>query len=172
MFSNLIILTLIMRKFVLALVVMALTLTANAQSISLMNLANLTSLNNQQAADDINARKQFKLQSGGEADGFLVETYQTTAPRGKVETIVVGMGYKLASGGILHSVTYTSANPQDAINLMGQAKSINVKQSFHGTDAQDNIYIFDSFLYRMVVRIRLDGSRAVIDISQKQVLVW
>ncbi len=160
-----------MKKFVLAVAIMALGASARAQNINLLNLTNLTGLNNKQAADDIGARKLFKLQSGEEIDGFLVETYQTQAPRNKVETIVVGKGYKLASGGVLYTVTYTSANVQDVINLMGQAKSINVKQTFHGADAYDNIYIFDSYLYRMVVRIRLDGSRSIIDISQKQVLI-
>lgn len=160
-----------MRKFVLAVAIMALGASARAQSISLLNLANLTSLSNKQAADDIAARKIFKLQSGEEIDGFLVETYQTVAARNKVETIVVGKGYKLASGGVLYTSTYASANEQDVINLMGQAKSINVKQVFHGADTYDNIYIFDGFLYRMIVRIRLDGSRSVVDISQKQVLV-
>ncbi|PJJ84582.1 hypothetical protein [Mucilaginibacter auburnensis] len=160
-----------MRNFVLVVAVMVLGLTARAQSISLLNLTNLTSLSNKQAADDITARKQFKLQSGEEIDGFLVETYQTLAPRNKLETVVVGKGYKLASGGVLHTVTYTSANPQDVMNLMAQTKSINVQQSFHGADAYDNIYIFDSFLYRMTVRIKLDDSRSVVEISQKQVLV-
>src|SRR5215217_205122 len=160
-----------MRKYLVIVAIIALVASARAQSVSLLNLTNLTSLNNKQAADDIAARKVFKLQTGEELDGFLVETYQTVAPRNKVETIVVGKGYKLASGGALYTVTYTSANAQDVINLMGQAKSINVKQTFHGADAYDNIYIFDSFLYRMVVRIRLDGSRSVVDISQKQVMI-
>lgn len=151
-------------------VIIALSATARAQSISLLNLTNLTSLNNKQAADDIAARKVFKLQSGEEINGFPVETYQTNAARNKVETLIVGKGYKLGIGGVLYTITYASANAQDVINLMGQAKSINVKQTFHGADAYDNIYIFDSFLYRMVVRMRFDGSRSTVDISQKQVL--
>lgn len=160
-----------MRKLLSALLILGCCASAGAQSINLLNLTNLTSLSNKQAADDIGARKLFKLQSGEEIDGFLVEIYQTTAERNKLETIVVGKGFKLASGGVLHTVSYVSANPQDVINLMGQIKSINVKQSFHGADQFDNIYIFDSFLYHMLVRMSFDGTRSTVDISQKQVFV-
>jgi hypothetical protein len=160
-----------MRKLLLALLLLSCGASVGAQSISLLNLANLTSLNSKQAADDFAARKTFKLQSGEEIGGFLVESYQTLVPRNKLETVVVGKGFKLASGGILHTVSYVSADPQNVINLMGQIRSINVKQTFHGADQYDNIYIFDSFLYRMVVRMNFDGTRSTVDISQKQVFV-
>jgi hypothetical protein len=160
-----------MRKLLLALLILGCGASAGAQSISLLNLTNLTSLNSKQAADDFAARKTFKLQSGVEIAGFLVESYQTLAPRNKLETVVVGKGFKLASGGILHTVSYVSADPQNVINLMGQSKSINVKQTFHGADQFDNIYIFDSFLYHMLVRMSFDGTRSTVDISQKQVFV-
>lgn len=160
-----------MRKIVLALLICCCGASAGAQSITLLNLMNLTSLNNKQAADDIAARKAFKLQYGEEVDGFLVEGYTTTAPRNKLETIIVGRGFKLASGGVLHTASYISANPQDVVNLMGQVKGANLKQTFHGADDKDNIYIYDSFLYHMVVRMNFDGTRSTVDISQKQVFV-
>lgn len=160
-----------MRKLLLALLLLGCGASAGAQSISLLNLTNLTSLNSKQAADDFAARKTFKLQSGEEIGGFLVESYQTLAPRNKLETVVVGKGFKLASGGVLHTVSYVSADPQNVINLMGQIRSINVKQTFHGADEFDNIYIFDSFLYHMLVRMSFDGTRSTVDISQKQVFV-
>jgi len=170
-FSLLTILTLVMRKFLLALLILGWGASAGAQSISLLNLINLTGLNSKQAADDLAARKAFKLEYGQEIDGFLVEGYITTAPRNKLETVIVGKGFKLASGGVLHSVSYVSANAQDVINLMGQVKGANLKQTFHGADEKDNIYIFDSFLYHMVVRMNFDGTRSTVDISQKQVFV-
>jgi len=160
-----------MRKILLALLICCFGASAGAQSITLLNLMNLTSLNNKQAADDIAARKAFKLQYGEEVDGFLVEGYVTTAPRNKLETIIVGRGFKLASGGVLHTASYVSANPQDVINLMGQTKGANLKQTFHGADDKDNIYIYDSFLYHMVVRMSFDGTRSTLDVSQKQVFV-
>ena len=160
-----------MRKLLLALLISSWGASAGAQSINLLNLMNLTSLNNKQAADDISARKAFKLQYGEEVNGFLIEAYATTAPSNKVETVIVGRGYKLASGGVLHNVSYVSANPKDVINLMGQVKGANLKQSFHGADEKDNIYIFDSFLYHVVMRMALDGTRSTVDISQKQVFV-
>lgn len=161
-----------MKKILLLLVVIiSWHIAARAQSISLLNLTNLTSLNNKQAADDFAARKAFRLQWGEEVGGFLIETYQTQAPRNKVETVTVGRGFKLASGGVLYTVSYVSADPQHVLNLMEQSKSINVKQTFQGSDTTDNIYIFDSFLYRMTVRMSFDRSRSSIDISQKQVFI-
>lgn len=160
-----------MRKLLLALLILGWGASAGAQSINLLNLMNLTSLNNKQAADDIVARKAFKLQYGEEIDGFLIEGYATTAPSNKVETIIVGRGYKLASGGILHNISYASANLKDVINLMGQVKAANLKQNFHGSDGKDNIYIFDNFLFHVVMRISYDGTRSLIDISQKHVFV-
>jgi len=160
-----------MRKILLTLLICGFAASAGAQSITLLNLMNLTSLNNQQAADDIAARKAFKLQYGEEVDGFLVEGYTTTAPPKKLETIIVGRGFKLASGGVLHTASYVSANPQDVINLIGQVKGANLKQTFHGADNKDNIYIYDSFLYHMIVRMSFDGTRSTVDVSQKQVFV-
>ena len=160
-----------MRKFLLALLILGWGASAGAQSISLLNLMNLTSLSNKQAADDIAARKAFKLQYGEEIDGFLIEGYTTNAARNKLETVIVGRGFKLASGGVLHTASYVSANAQDVVNLMGQVKGANLKQTFHGADGKDNIYIYDSFLYHMVVRINFDGTRSTVDISQKQVFI-
>jgi len=160
-----------MRKFLLALLILGWGASAGAQSISLLNLMNLTSLSNQQAADDIAARKVFKLQYGEEVDGFLIEAYTTTAPANKLETIIVGRGFKLASGGVLHTASYVSANPKNVINLMKQVKGANLKQNFHGADNKDKIYVYDSILYHMVVRMSLDGTRSTVDISQKQVFI-
>lgn len=162
------ILTITMRKLLSIVLILVFGASAGAQSINLMNLTNLAGLGNKQAADDIAAHKLFKLQSGEQNGEFLIETYKTAATRNKIEAIIIGRGYKLASGGVLHTVSYVSANPQDVINLMGQIGSINVKQSFHGSDKSDNIYIYDSFLYRMTVRLSFDGSRSSVEISQKQ----
>ena len=160
-----------MRKLLLALLISGWSASAGAQSINLLNLMNLSSLNNKQAADDLAARKAFKLDFGQEIDGFVVEGYISNAPRNKLETIIVGRGFKLASGGVLHTVSYISANAQDVINLMGQVKSANLKQTFRGADEKDNIYIFDSFLYHMVVRMNFDGTRSIVEVSQKQLFV-
>lgn len=159
-----------MKKYLFALLFLSCVAVARGQSISLLNLANLTNLTNKQAAEDIASRKVFKLQHGELIDSFLVEHYQTTAPKNKLETIVVGKGYKLATGGVLHTVTYVSADPQNVINLMAQAKSVNLLEGFHGADQYDKIYVFDNSLYRVVVRMSFDQKRSTIDISQKQVL--
>lgn len=160
-----------MKKFVLAVAIMALGASARAQSISLLNLTNLTSFSNRQAADDLAARKIFKFDSGEMVDGYMEESYISTVLNNKMEKIIVGKGHKLATGAVLHTVSYYSADRKNVVNLMNQYKSIGVKPTFRGADASDNIYIFDSYLYRMTVRISLDKTRSILDVSQKQAFI-
>ncbi|MFD2147153.1 hypothetical protein [Mucilaginibacter antarcticus] len=42
---------------------------------------------------------------------------------------------------------------------------------FQGSDARDNIYIYESFLYHVVIRLAINNSKGVIDITQKHALV-
>ncbi len=158
-----------MKKYLLIITLFACCINARGQSISLINLTNLTSLNNQQAGETLLSGKVFKLQYGEEMKGFIVEHYQTTAPANKLETVIIGDGFKMASGAILHTASYVSANPQNVINLIGQTKGANLKLTFTGSDRQDNIYIYDSFLYHVIMRIAINQSKAVVDVSQKQV---
>jgi hypothetical protein len=77
----------------------------------------------------------------------------------KKETIIIGQGFKTANGSILRTVSYVSPNTQDVINLVGQTKTSGLAIFFQGSDAKDNIYIYENFLYHMVVRLALDNSK-------------
>lgn len=158
-----------MKKYLLILILYLYCTQVHGQSINLLNLTNLTSLNNAQAGETLLAGKLFKLQYGEEIKGFVVEHYQTTAPANKLETVIIGDGFKMASGAVLHTASYVTADPQHVVNLMGQTKGANLKQTFRGADNQDNIYIYDSYLYHVIIRINFNQNRASIDVSQKQV---
>ena len=158
-----------MKKYLFTLLVYLCCSQVYGQSISLINLINLTSLNNQQAGDNLTSAKVWALQFGEQVDGFVAEHYQTAAPADKIETIIVGVGAKTSSGAVLHTVSYLSANVQNIINLVGQTKNSGLTLFFRGSDKADNIYIYENFLYHMVVRIALDNAKATIDVTQKQV---
>jgi hypothetical protein len=158
-----------MKKYLLIVILYLCCINAHGQSINLLNLTNLTSLNNAQAGETLLAGKAFKLQYGQEINGFVVEHYQTTAPANNLETVIIGDGFKMASGAVLHTASYVTANPQHIVNLISQTKGINLKETFRGADKQDNIYIYDSYLYHVIMRINFNQTRGSIDVSQKQV---
>ncbi|WP_214069968.1 hypothetical protein [Mucilaginibacter sp. dw_454] len=161
-----------MKKCLLTIAIYLSCAHAFGQSTSLLNLINMTSLNNEQAGNNLTANKAWALQYGEDQNGMVVEHYQTTGVvQNKKETIILGQGYKTANGGILHTISYVSPNPQDVINLAGQAKASLLIQNFRGSDKDYNIYIYESILYHMVVRISLNNDKGVIDITQKQIFV-
>lgn len=158
-----------MKKYLFTLLVIICCTHTYGQSITLINLINLTSLNNQQAGDNLTSAKTWHLQYGEELNGFVVEHYQTTAPQDKIETIIIGTGFKTASGSVLRTVSYVCPNVQNVINMVAQTKTSGLTMFFQGSDKLDNIYIYDNFLYHMVVRLSIGNNKATIDISQKQV---
>lgn len=160
-----------MKKYLLIGLLYMCYTNVHGQSINLINLINLTNLNNTDAGNDLTSGKVFGLQLGEEINGFVVEHYQTNAPANKQETVIVGTGYKTANGNVLHSVSYITVNAQNVVNLIGQAKGANLQLTFQGADPQDNIYIYDNFLYHVIFRINFTQTKGVIDISQKQVFV-
>ncbi|HTH81741.1 MAG TPA: hypothetical protein VL490_02325 [Mucilaginibacter sp.] len=138
------------------------------QSITLLKLINLFNLTDEQVASDLLSSKVFTLQYGEEVNGFVVKHYQTNAHPDKMETVLVGTGFKAIGGAVLHTISYVSNNTQNTINLMGQARAYGFSLTFQGVDHDDNIYIYDNFLYHMVVHISINNTKSAIDISQKQ----
>ncbi|WP_345101125.1 hypothetical protein [Mucilaginibacter panaciglaebae] len=160
-----------MKKYLLTVAIYLSCTHVFGQSINLLNIINLTSLNNEQAGSTLTANKAWALQYGEGVNGFIVEHYQTTAASQKKETLIVGQGVRTANGGILRTVSYLSPNIQDVMNLVEQAKGQGLIQNFRGSDRNGNIYIYENILYHMVVRISHNNDKAVIDITQKQIFV-
>lgn len=160
-----------MKKPLLTIAIYLCCMHAFGQSINLLNIVNLTGLNNDQVGSTLTSNKVWALQYGEEINGFVVEHFQTTATPTNKETLIVGQGNKRANGGILRTVSYISPNTKDIINLTGQAKGLGLIQNFRGSDKADNIYIYESILYHMVVRISLNNDKGVIDITQKQIFL-
>ncbi|MFD2863912.1 hypothetical protein [Mucilaginibacter antarcticus] len=160
-----------MKKYLLIVLFYLYCNQLQAQSISLLNLINLANLNNTQIGSTLTSNKVWAMQYGEELDGFVVEHYQTTAQPVKKETIIGGVGFKTATGSVLHTVSYVSPNVQYVINLVAETKKAGLNMFFQGSDARDNIYIYESFLYHVVIRLAINNSKGVIDITQKHALV-
>ena len=153
--------------FILLLVVCG--LNTQAQSIGLFDLINLTSLNGEQINNYFVAGRTFRLQYGEEVNGFVVKHYQTNAPAGKLETVLTGAGYKTANGTVLYTASYVTANAQNILKLVEQTKTANLKESFQGADAANNIFIYDNFLYHIVIKLNFSQTIGSVDVTQKQV---
>ncbi|MGZ3756997.1 MAG: hypothetical protein ACXVAY_18985 [Mucilaginibacter sp.] len=160
-----------MKRYLFTLSLFFCVIAASGQSIGLIDLTNLTVLNGDQANDYFVAAKTFKLQYGEEVNGFLVKHYQTNSKTFKSETVLTGAGYKTANGSKLYTVSYVTNYPQNVLNLIGQAVKAGLKLSFQGVDQVNNIYIYDNFLYHVVMKISLNQNSGVIDITQKEVFV-
>ncbi|HEY0244697.1 MAG TPA: hypothetical protein VGC01_03965 [Mucilaginibacter sp.] len=144
---------------------------ARAQSISLLELVNLTSLTSSQIENYFTSKKLFKLQLGESVNGFVLKHYQTSGKQGKVETIITGTGFKTASGAILYTVSYITGDPQNIINMVDQTQKVNLKLSFQGADPANNIYIYDNFLYHVVIKLNFSQTLGTVDVTQKLVFV-
>jgi len=157
-----------MNKYLLILLLFFGSATTYGQSISLMDLANLTSLKAEQIDNYFIAGKVFKLQMGEDVNGFLVKHYQA-GKASKSETVLTGAGFKVASGVVLYTVSYVTSDPQNIINLINQTKGIGLKLTFQGADQTKNIYIYDSYLYHVIFKLSFNQTTGSVDISQKQV---
>jgi hypothetical protein len=146
-------------------------MSTRAQSISLFELANLTSLTSTQIENYFTSGKVFKLQYGEEVNGFVLKHYQTSDKDSKVETVITGTGYKTASGAILYTVSYVTSDPQNIINMVNQTKKVNLKLGFQGADPANNIYMYDNFLYHVIIKLNFGQTVGTVDVTQKQVFV-
>jgi hypothetical protein len=160
-----------MKKFLIILCLFFYCADIHAQSISLLELTNLTSLTSIQIENYFTSGKIFKLQFGEEVNGFVLKHYQTSGKLSKVETVITGTGYKTASGAILYTVSYITSDPQNIINMVDQTKKVNLKLDFQGADPANNIYIYDNFLYHVVIKLNFSQTAGTVDITQKQVFV-
>ncbi len=156
-----------MKRYVIAVLLLFSCISAYSQSIGLLDMINLTSLKPEQVENYFVAGRVFQLQFGETVDGMLVKHYQSAGKTPKQETVLTGAGVKTASGDVLHTVSYVTSDPQNIINLIGQTKSVNLKLTFQGADAVNNIYIYDNFLYHVVIKLNFTQTVGSVDITQK-----
>lgn len=154
-----------MKKYLFIILLCVCCVRVHGQSMNMVNLVNLCNLKNKEAGETLLATKLFKLQYGVDGlNGFVIEHYQTLD---KKETVIIGDGFKMANGDVLRTVSYVTDVPQNVVNLVAQSKTSNLKMTFTGADKTDNIYIYDNFLYHVVMKIAINNSKATVDVAQK-----
>lgn len=142
-------------------------MATNAQSISMSDLTNLATINITDANYFLTSGKPFKQDYSEILNGLTLRHYVGTTPASKCESVMMGDGIKTSTSLVLHIVTYTSTNVKYILQLIGQAKSAELKKNFQGADQFNNIYIFDNFLYTVHVFIKTDNSEGMVKVEQK-----
>lgn len=156
-----------MKKLLVMLILCLSMIAAHAQSVSMSDLTNLATINTTDADYFLTSGKPFKQEYTQMINGLNVRHYVGTTPASKPESVVIGDGIKTSTSLVLHIVTYTSTNTKYIRELIGQAKSAELKKNFQGVDQYNSIYIFDNFLYTVHVYIKTDNSEGIIKVEQK-----
>ena len=157
-----------MKRSLLSLILLFAGITTYGQSITFYDLTNLTNLSDGEAHNYLTLGKVFKHQYLEEVNGVKIEHFRTASPQAKEQTITIGAKNRLNNGTVLHTITYTTRDPQHIVNMIGQAKRAKLIMKFQGTDADNNIYIFDSDFYRVDMYISTTENKGMVKINQKE----
>ena len=157
-----------MKKLLVIMVLCLGVMGANAQSISMSDLTNLSTINLTDGNNFLTSGKPFKQEYTEQSpDGFLLHHYAGTTPASMPESVIIGDGNKTKSDRVLHTVIYKSTNTKYLLTLVGEAQSAELKKNFQGADQFNNIYIFDNFLYSVHVFIKTDNTGGFVKVEQK-----
>lgn len=141
---------------------------ARAQSISFFDLTNLSNLSNGEAHTYLVLGKVFKQQYLQEIRGNKIERFRSIVPNVKEQTVTIGDNIPLPDGKFLRRVSYTTQDPQHIVNLIAQAKRSRMVMKFQGTDASNNIYVFDNDFYHITMLISTTERKGSVEIKQKE----
>jgi len=156
-----------MKKYFLILLLFCLCISARAQNISFFDLTNLTNLSDGEAHNYLTLGNIFKRDYIQELEGNKIEHFRTISSNVKEQTVTIGNNTRLANGNVLHNVTYTTTYAQHVVNMISQAKRTRMIMKFQGTDANNNIYIFDSEFYRVAMYISTVNNTGSVEVHQK-----
>ncbi|MBK0377743.1 hypothetical protein [Mucilaginibacter segetis] len=157
-----------MKRYLLLLLFFSVGVSTYAQSISFFELTNLTNLSQGEAHTYLTLGKVFKQQYIQEVDGQKIEHFRTVDPKQKEQTVVIGESNKLSNGTVLRTVVYTTRDPQHVVNMISDAKRNNLKMSFQGQDADNNIYMFENDFYHVAMYISTTENKGSVEIKQKE----
>jgi hypothetical protein len=142
----------------------------HGQSIKFNDLAYFTSLTNRQVFDNLLQSNYFRQDFTITENGQEIETFKNIGTKPNSEKIITGHFTKLYDGTMLRTVTYTSTNPQDILNMIGQAKRYGLELKFRGADDANNIYLFDNNYFHVSIYLRRDQTQGLVEIKQKEYL--
>jgi hypothetical protein len=160
-----------MKKYLFLLPVMLLaSLSMYGQSTKFSDLIHFTSLSNGEVYNNLLQGNSFRQDYSMDANGRQLEYFKNITGKPNTEKIVVGDYTKLYDGTILHTVNYTSTDPQHILSMINQAKRFGLDMKFQGADEANNIYLFDSSFYHVSIYLRRDQTSGLVEIKQKEYL--
>ena len=157
-----------MKRFFLIIALFLVNLTSYGQSITFYDLTNLTNLSDGEAHNYLTLGKVFKHQYLEEVNGKKIEHFRSVDSRVKEQNITIGVKERLRNGTVLHTITYTTRDPQHVVNMISQARRSKLVMKFQGVDAYNNIYIFDNDFYRVDMYISTTENKGMVKINQKE----
>lgn len=157
-----------MKKYVLIFFFFSLGKALHAQSITFYDLTNLTNLSDGEAHTYLTLGKVFKHQYIEEVNGKKIEHFRSVAANEKEQTVTIGVNTILSNGTVLRTINYTTRDPQHILNLIAQAKRGKLEMKFQGSDANNNIYVFDNDFYRVSMYISTTENKGSVKIDQKE----
>jgi hypothetical protein len=140
------------------------------QSVTINDLTTLSNLSNADAHNYLVLAKGFKKEYTQEVEGRETEHLNKVGGDKNQEKVIVGVGTKLTSGTVLHTVTYTTTTPAHIYHLITQAKKQGLNMKFQGADSVNNIYLFDNDFFHIVMFINRDNTLGSVEIKQKEYL--
>jgi hypothetical protein len=146
------------------------TLSIHGQSVKFSDLVYFTSLTNQQVYDNLKEGKAFRQDYTTDVKGQELEYFKNTGNKPNTEKIIVGSFTKLYDGTVLRTVSYTSTDPQNIINMISQTKRYGLDLKFRGADPFNTIYLFDNSFYHVSIYLRRDQTSGLVEIKQKELL--
>ncbi|TFF34334.1 hypothetical protein [Mucilaginibacter psychrotolerans] len=161
-----------MKKYLLLVLLFCLQISARAQSITFNDLTNLANLSDGQAHTYLTLGRVFKHEYIEEVDGKQIEHFRSISPKESEQTIIIGVNKVLPNTAVLHTITYTSRNPQHILNLVAQARRTRLVMQFQGADTYNNIYVFDNDFYRVSMYISTTENKGSVRIDQKEYVAY
>lgn len=155
-----------MKQYLAFIVLSLLGISVHAQSLTLSDITNLSSLNSAEAHNSLTFERPFQQKYTEKINGSTIDHYQGNTPASKSETVTINYGPKIGLGAPLNTVTYNTTNIKYLRNLIAQAKSIGLNKQFQGTDNSNNIYLFSNFLYTVNIYIANDNSKGFISVRE------
>ena len=156
-------------SFLLALMLLS-NVVLRAQSIKFSDLTNIATLNNDNAYATLKQFGTFKQEYSQNVDGYDMEYFKNANGKPNTERIATGRYTKLYNGTILRTLTYTSTDVQNVLNMVSQAKYYGMEMQFNGEDHVNNIYLFSNSFFFVRIYIRRDQASGLVEIKQRDYL--
>ena len=158
-----------MKKFLFTILLFFACAAGYAQSLSFEELLNVTNMTDTQVHDFLTASKGFKQDGVQNVNGKSYTQYKIMrSTPDKMETVLLGITAKGASGNPSREVLYSTMQESDISSLLTQAKKSTFSLVFQGADHDKQIYRFDNSLFRATISLGFDKKSGGVQVEQKE----